>query len=112
MQQGTRLDPLPLNSLLEVLPDGIAFVDEYGVICHVNERLESLTGYAGDFLVGQAVNVLVQSRYQDANAARCCGFVRDPPSRAQATAGDLCYSLLCQDGRELTVDVARVAVRT
>jgi hypothetical protein len=50
MQQATRLDPLPLNSLLEVLPDGIAFVDEYGVICHVNERLESLTGYARDFL--------------------------------------------------------------
>jgi diguanylate cyclase (GGDEF)-like protein/PAS domain S-box-containing protein len=107
MQQATRLDPLPLNSLLEVLPDGIAFVDEYGVICHVNERLESLTGYARDFLVGQAVNVLVQSRYQDANAARRRGLVRDPPSRAQATAGDLGYSLLCQDGRELTVDVAR-----
>jgi diguanylate cyclase (GGDEF)-like protein/PAS domain S-box-containing protein len=107
MQQATGLDPLPLNSLLEVLPDGIAFVDEYGVICHVNERLESLTGYARDFLVGKAVDVLLQSRYQDANAARRPGFVRDPPSRAQAMTGELGYSLLCQDGRELTVDVAR-----
>ena len=107
MQQATRLDPLPLNSLLEVLPDGIAFVDEYGVICHVNERLESLTGYARDFLVGQAVDVLLQSRYQDANAARRRGLARDPPSRAQAKPVELGYSLLCQDGRELTVDVAR-----
>jgi diguanylate cyclase (GGDEF)-like protein/PAS domain S-box-containing protein len=96
-----------LNSLLEVLPDGIAFVDEYGVICHVNERLESLTGYARDFLVGQAVDVLLQSRYQDANAARRRGLARDPPSRAQAKPVELGYSLLCQDGRELTVDVAR-----
>src|ERR1035438_9972282 len=107
MQQATRLDPLPLNSLLEVLPDGIAFVDEYGVICHVNERLEFLTGYARDFLVGQAVDVLLQSRYQDANAARRRGLARDPPSRAQAKPVELGYSLLCQDGRELTVDVAR-----
>src|ERR1035438_4868548 len=107
MQQATGLNPLPLNSLLEVLPDGIAFVDEYGVICHVNERLESLTGYARDFLVGQAVDVLLQSRYQDANAARRRGLARDPPSRAQAKPVELGYSLLCQDGRELTVDVAR-----
>jgi len=32
--------PLLLNNLLKVLPDGIALVDEYGVISHVNERLE------------------------------------------------------------------------
>ena len=55
MQQATRLDPLSLNSLLEVLPDGIAYVDEHGVICHANERLEALTGYTRDELVGQAV---------------------------------------------------------
>ena len=107
MQQATGPDPIPLNNLLEVLPDGIAFVDEYGVISHVNERLESLTGYARDFLVGQAVDVLLQSRYQDANAARRRGFVRHPLSRAQPMPGELGYSLLCQDGRELTVDVAR-----
>src|ERR1017187_9887946 len=107
MQQATRLDPLPLNSLLEVLPDGIALVDEYGVICHVNERLEFLTGYARDFLVGQAVDVLLQSRYQDANAARRRGLVRDPPSRAQAKPVELGYPLLCQEGGELTVDAAR-----
>ena len=99
--------PLSLNSLLEVLPDGIAFVDEYGVISHVNERLEVLTGCPRDLLVGQAVDVLLQSRYQDAHAARRRGFVRDTPSRAQVRAGELEYSLLCQDGRELTVDVAR-----
>ena len=94
MQQATGPDPIPLNNLLEVLPDGIAFVDEYGVISHVNERLESLTGYARDFLVGQAVDVLLQSRYQDANAARRRGFVRHPLSRAQPMPGELGYSLL------------------
>ena len=83
MQQATRLDPLPLNNLLEVLPDGIAFVDEYGVISHVNERLESLTGYARDFLVGKAVDVLLQSRYQDAHA-RASPWIRPGPALASA----------------------------
>jgi diguanylate cyclase (GGDEF)-like protein/PAS domain S-box-containing protein len=99
--------PLLLNNLLKVLPDGIALVDEYGVISHVNERLEALTGCPRDLLVGQAVDVLLQSRYQDAHAARRRGFVRNPPSRAQVRAGELDYSLLCQDGSELTVDMAR-----
>src|ERR1039458_7465319 len=99
--------PLLLNNLLKVLPDGIALVDEYGVISHVNERLEALTGCPRDLLVGQAVDVLLQSRYQDAHAARRREFVQNSPSRAQVRAGELDYSLLCQDGRELTVDVAR-----
>jgi diguanylate cyclase (GGDEF)-like protein/PAS domain S-box-containing protein len=99
--------PLPLNNLLEVVSDGIAFVDEYGVISHVNEHLEALTGYPRDLLVGQAVEVLLQSRYRDANAARRREFVRNPPSRAQVRAGELDYSLLCQNGSELTVEVAR-----
>ncbi|MHB1784130.1 MAG: PAS domain-containing protein [Acidimicrobiales bacterium] len=32
--------------LVEVLPEGIVFVDEHGVIRHVNGRFEALTGYA------------------------------------------------------------------
>jgi PAS domain-containing protein len=36
--------PLSRHHLLEVRPDGIAYVDEHGVICHANERLEALSG--------------------------------------------------------------------
>jgi PAS domain-containing protein len=75
--------PVALNQLLEVVPDGIAFVDEYGVICHANKRLEGLTGYARD------------------------EFARDPIPRVPVMARHLDYRLLRRDGSELMVDVAR-----
>ena len=58
----TEKFPLALTQLRGAVPDGIAFVDEYGVICHANKRLAGLTGYAPDELVGQTVAVIVQSR--------------------------------------------------
>ena len=98
-------DPsLSWHQLLEVLPDGIAFVDEHGVICHANERLEALTGYTRDELVGQAVEMLVPSRYRDGHVAHRDKFVRDPNARAMGS--DLDLTLLRQDGSELAVDVA------
>ncbi len=96
---------LSLKHLLEALPDGIAFVDEYGVICYTNEGLEALSGYARDELIGQGVAVLLQSLSRDAHAARRGVFAQNP--RAQAMAGHLGCTLLRQDGSELTVDVAR-----
>jgi diguanylate cyclase (GGDEF)-like protein/PAS domain S-box-containing protein len=102
------VDPhLSLDHLLGEVPEGIAFVDEYGVICHANERLGVLSGYPRGELVGRAIEVLVQSRYRDAHSARGHEFARDPRPRVQATAGHLGYALSRQDGSELTVEVAR-----
>jgi len=64
MAQRTRLDPVFSPHLLEVLPDGIAYVDQDGVICHANERLEALTGYTRDELVGHDIEMLVPQRYR------------------------------------------------
>jgi PAS domain S-box-containing protein len=99
--------PVALNQLLEVVPDGIAFVDEYGVICHANKRLEGLTGYARDELVGQTVEVLLQSRCRDTHVALGHEFARDPIPRVPVMARHLDYRLLRRDGSELMVDVAR-----
>jgi Amt family ammonium transporter len=96
--------PLSWNHLLEVLPDGVAFVDEHGVIRHVNERLAILTGYARDELVGQAVEVLVPSRRRGAHVAHRSEYARDPGTREMGT--DLDLTLLCRNGSELAVDVA------
>ena len=90
--------PLSWHHLLEVLPDGIAYVDEHWVICHTNERLEALSGYARDELVGQAVEMLVPSRYRDGHVTHRGKFAWDPIARAMTS--DFRLKLLRQDGSE------------
>ena len=96
--------PLSWHHLLEVLPDAIAFVNEYGVICQANERLEALSGYSRDELVGQAVEMLVPSRYRDGRVAHLGKFARDPSARAMTS--NLGLKLLRQDGSEIAIDAA------
>jgi diguanylate cyclase (GGDEF)-like protein/PAS domain S-box-containing protein len=96
--------PLSWNHLLEVLPDGIAFVDEHGTIRHANERLTVLTGYTRDELVGQAVEMLVPSPERDAHVAHRDEYSRDPKAREMGSGLNL--TLLCHDGNELAVEIA------
>ncbi len=96
--------PLSWNHLLEVLPDGVAFVDEHGLIRYANERLTVLTGYTRDELVGQAVEMLVPSRERDAHVVHRGEYARDPSAREMGN--DLNLILLCHDGNELAVEVA------
>ena len=79
--------PLALTQLREVVPEGIAFVDEYGVICHANKRLAGLTSYSPDELVGQTVEVIAQSRCRDTHVVLGNEFARDPIPRAPVMAG-------------------------
>jgi diguanylate cyclase (GGDEF)-like protein/PAS domain S-box-containing protein len=96
--------PLSWNHLLEVLPDGIAFVDEHGTIRLANERLTILTGYTRDELVGQAVEVLVPLRGRDLHVAHRDEYSRDPKAREMGSGLDI--TLLLHDGNELAVEVA------
>ena len=96
--------PLSWHYLFEVLPDGIAFVNENGVIRYANERLAALTGYSRDDLVGRAVELLVPSRYREAHVGHRNKFARDPSTREMGADVDL--TLLCHDGTELAVHVA------
>ena len=80
----TEKFPLALTQLRGAVPDGIAFVDEYGVICHTNKRLAGLTGYAPDELVGQTVAVIVQSRCRILTSR----LVTNSPGTRSPAAGD------------------------
>jgi diguanylate cyclase (GGDEF)-like protein/PAS domain S-box-containing protein len=62
--------PLSWQHLVEVLPDGVALVDEGGDIRYANERLITLSGYSLEQLVGLAVAELVPSGDVPARAAR------------------------------------------
>ena len=51
--------------LLQVLPDEIVIVDEHGLICHIGERIEVLTGYSRDELIGESMDGLVPNGLHD-----------------------------------------------
>jgi diguanylate cyclase (GGDEF)-like protein/PAS domain S-box-containing protein len=96
--------PLSWNHLLEVLPDGIAFVDEHGMIRYANERLTFLTGYTRDELVGQAIEMLVPTPQREAHVVYRGEYTQDPCARDMGS--NLNLTLLCHDGNELAVEVA------
>lgn len=92
------------DQLLESMPDGIALIDEYGVIRHVNENLEVLTGYPRAELVNREVEELVPSRYRGEHVKFRETWAQHPMSRAIGGGFDL--TLLCRDGSELAVSIA------
>jgi len=99
MAQTARLEPAFSHGLLEVLPAGICYLDEDGVICHANERLQVLTGYAHDELVGQPIEMLVPSRHRLDVA-----LVAQRGEAVMTRESGL--NLLRRDGSELAIDVA------
>jgi diguanylate cyclase (GGDEF)-like protein/PAS domain S-box-containing protein len=93
--------PLSWHILLEVLPDGVAFVDGQGVIRYANDQLALLTDYSRHELVGQPISLLVPSFDSYINARQLANHLRSPKGRHAVVESDL--ALVCGDGGELTV---------
>jgi diguanylate cyclase (GGDEF)-like protein/PAS domain S-box-containing protein len=116
------LDEFPLSwqHLVEVLPDGVALVDEHGAIRYANERLVAMSGYSLEQLVGQQLTVLVPTLAAPAKTAkrkkRSATTTRDEPSGAErklvrAVEGELAvtvsYSPLTADDRAWVLVIVR-----
>jgi diguanylate cyclase (GGDEF)-like protein/PAS domain S-box-containing protein len=93
--------PLSWHILLEVLPDGVAFVDGQGVIRYANDQLALLTDYSRHELVGQPISLLVPSFDSYINARQLANHLRSPKGRHAVVESEL--ALVCGDGGELTV---------
>jgi diguanylate cyclase (GGDEF)-like protein/PAS domain S-box-containing protein len=93
-----------VDHLCEAMPDGILVVDVHGVVCHVNERVLVMTNYRRDELVGQAMDVLIPSRFRNVHRTHLGAYVQDPTVRAMSA--DREYALRCRDGSELEVYIA------
>ncbi len=90
--------------LLHVLPNEIVIVDEHGIIRHVSESLEVLTGYSRDELLGEPVERLVPPTARDGHEANRFKSSHGPHTRPMDV--DRSYFLRCRDGRELDVAIA------
>ena len=96
--------PLTWERLLNVLPDGVAFVDDTGIIRHANAVFTTLTGYSLSDLVGRSIEDIVppsaRARHVDVRRR----FVEG--GRVRTMGRHLNLSLLRRDGSELAVDIA------
>jgi len=96
--------PVIAHDILEMLPIGIAIIDDQGVIGDLNQRVADMTGYAVDELVGQDVQTIVPNFHRKSQLFTC----RD---NAEDLAGlhnwlDKELEVLCRDGSCLCVDAA------
>lgn len=92
-----------LHQLLEAMSDGIALLDEHGVIRDVKGCLLELTGFVGDDLMGQDVSLLVLSRDRATFQRYRDDYLPELGAREIGSDEDL--TLRCHDGSEVSVDI-------
>ncbi|MCC6551652.1 MAG: PAS domain S-box protein [Polyangiaceae bacterium] len=90
--------------LVEEAPDGVAVVDERGLIVLVNRRIEELFGYGREELVGRSIEALVPEAVRAAHHARHALYLETPSRRGMGVGRAL--SGRRRDGIEIPIDVA------
>ena len=105
-----RVPAVPIERLLEALPDGIVLVDLEGRIMYANGLLETLSGYSRDELQGQLVELLVPERFHGLHKTHRATYVGNP--RARPMGANLDIYLRRKDGTEFPADIALSPLRT
>lgn len=95
----------PDLSLLEPLPEGILLCDSNGRIVYANRRLEAMTGYARDGLVGRTVEALVPDGVRAAHRKHRDEYQSRPRPRSMGSV-DHDYAVRRADGSTFSADIA------
>ena len=76
-----RAPAVPIEYLLEALPDAVVLVDAAGQIAYANGLLETLSGYSRGDLFGQLIEFLVPERFRQLHTTHRRGYVANPRAR-------------------------------
>ncbi len=101
--------PLHLDDLREFerfsesLADGILVTDATGVVVAANARIEQMTGYSRDELVGKPVEVLVPAHLRERHVSARDAYSESPHVRPIDSSLDLW--LRRKDGTDVAVDI-------
>ena len=105
-----RVPVVPIEQLLEALPDAVVMVDAMGRIVYANGLLESLSGYGREELLGELIEFLVPERYRELHTGHRKGYVANP--RARPMGVNLDIFLRRKDGTEFPADIALSPLHT
>ena len=95
--------PLFREHLLEMLPDGVALVDNQGVVRYVNSRFQNLTGFGTLELVGSPFQTLITSRV-NTDSSMWFALVHAMDSQSFDSEGN--FTIICKDQSELPVSIS------
>src|SRR5438132_4299107 len=101
--------PNPID-LLNSMPDGIVIVNAEGRIAAVNSQTEILFGYSRQELIGQAVEVLIPSRFSRAHLKDRASFFAEP--RVRPMGRDLDLYGRRKDQTEFSAEISLSPLRT
>jgi len=105
-----RAPAVPIEHLLEALPDALVLVDAGGQIAYANGLLETLSGYSRGDLFGQLIEFLVPERFRQLHTTHRRGYVANP--RARPMGVNLDIYLRRKDGTEFPADIALSPLQT
>ncbi len=93
-----------LQSVVDLAPDAIILVDPGGRIALANRQTERMFGYAPEDLLGKTVEYLVPDRFRASHIGHQAAYHAHPATRPMGNGLEL--FALCQDGRELPVEIS------
>ena len=98
------------RDLLESTPDAIVMANETGRIVLANSQGEALFGYERGELLGQAVELLLPSRYRGSHVSHRSAYAAQPRTRSMGAGLEL-YGRR-KDGTEFPVEISLSPLRT
>ena len=105
-----RVPAVPIENLLEALPDAVVIVDAGAQIVYANGLLETLSGYSREELLGQLIEFLIPERFRELHTEHRRGYVANP--RARPMGANLDIYLRRKDGTEFPADIALSPLQT
>jgi len=104
VQRDISLIAARVHGLFDSVPDGIVVVNGLGRIVLANRRAGILFGWDASALNGQAIEILLPSRFRQTHPQHMARYLNQPQLRATTGAMDL--SGLRRDGQEFPVEIS------
>jgi PAS domain S-box-containing protein len=98
------LDSSLLEAMFQAAGEGLVVVDNTGVICMVNPRIQEMFGYSPEELVGEKIEILIPRERRDVHSSERKSYLKDPQKRTMGIGRDLAGER--KDGSTFPIEVS------